>query len=62
MVAAACLVGPEGLEVAELPWADRLAIYLWANEAAGKLEPFRAQNGKSMDAPFAVGELRAKAK
>lgn len=62
VVAQACLVGPEGLEVAELPWADRLAIYLWANEVAGKLEPFRAQNGKSVDAPFAVGELRAKAK
>ena len=56
------LVGPEGLEVAELPWADRLAICLWANGAAGKLEPFRAQNGKSVDAPFSVGELRTKAK
>lgn len=62
VVAAACLIGPEGLEVAELPWADRLAIYMWANEAAGRLEPFRTQNGKSVDAAFSVGELRAKAK
>lgn len=62
LVAAACLAGPEGLTVAELPWADRLAIYLWANEATGRLEMFRQQEGKSVDAAFAVGELRPAAK
>lgn len=62
LVVKACLVGPVGLDVAELPWADRLAIYLWANEATGRLETFRQQNGKSVGAPFAVGELRPKAK
>lgn len=58
LVAAACLAGPEGLTAAELPWADRLAIYLWANEATGRLQTFRQSNGKSVGAPFAVGELR----
>lgn len=62
LVAAACLVEPAGLTVAELPWADRLAIYLWANEATGRLEMFRQPQGKSVDAAFAVGELRAKTK
>lgn len=62
LVAQACVVEPADLEVSELPWGDRLAIYLWANEAAGRLEPFRAQNGESVGLAFTSGELRAEAK
>ena len=61
LVAAQCLAGPEGLDVDELPWADRQAIYLWANEATGRLETFRAQPGKPVGTTFDIGELRAKA-
>lgn len=62
LVVGACLAGPEGLTVAELPWADKMAIYLWANEASGRLEMFRQSSGKFMDAAFSVGELRTKTK
>jgi hypothetical protein len=61
LVAARCLAGPEGLNVGELPWADRLAIYQWANEASGRLETFRQQTGKPVGTTFDIGELRAKA-
>lgn len=46
LIAGACLVGPEGLDVAELPWPDRMAIYQWANEVSANLATFRTkQNG-----------------
>lgn len=62
LVAAQCLVEPTGLEVLELPWTDRQAIYLWANEATGRLETFRQQPGKPVGAAFSVGDVRQIAK
>lgn len=58
IVCAACLVGPEGLEVSELSYDDRLAIFKWANEVSGKLDLFRQQNGKPVESAFAVGDVR----
>jgi hypothetical protein len=57
LVAGACLVGPEGLTVAELPSADVQAIFEWANRPAGKLEPFRPEPGTGVESSFAVGDL-----
>ena len=62
LVVAACLVEPAELVSAELPWGDRLAIYLWANEASGRLEPFRGEAGESVGLAFTSGKLRAEAK
>lgn len=63
LVAASCVVEPAELDVAkELPWADRMAIYMWANEASGRLETFRGENGESLGTAFSVGELSPKAK
>lgn len=50
LVAGACLVWPEGLKVEELPFGDRVAIALWANEGAQKLRPFRAKSAGNVDA------------
>lgn len=50
LVASACLVWPEGLKVEELPFGDRVAIALWANEGAQKLRPFRAKSAGNVDA------------
>lgn len=58
VICAACLVGPKGLEVGELPYPDRLAIFGWANEVSGKLSTFRQQNGQSVESAFAVGDVR----
>lgn len=41
MIVRACLTGPDGLEVDELPAADLLAIYNWANEVTVMVRPFR---------------------
>jgi hypothetical protein len=43
LIAGACLAGPQGLEVEELPVADRLAIYNWANEVLVAVRPFRRE-------------------
>ena len=43
LVAGACLVAPAGLLAEELPFADRMAIVLWANEGMQKVQPFRAK-------------------
>lgn len=58
LVAAACLVGPDGLDVAELPAADKQAIFNWANEAAGRLQPFRPQQNGDVESAFAVGDVQ----
>ena len=58
LVATACLAGPEGLTVEELPWADKLAIFTWANAQADKLVPFRREQDGAVESAFAVGELR----
>jgi len=57
LIAAACLVEPEGLEAAELPAADKQAIFDWANQGAGRLEPFRPQQNGTMESAFAVGDV-----
>jgi hypothetical protein len=41
LVCAACIVGPQGLKVTELPYEDRIAIFNWANQFSGRLQPFR---------------------
>jgi hypothetical protein len=46
----ACLVEPDGLDVAELPFTDRQAIFLWANEASAKLATFRTEQGGALEA------------
>lgn len=40
-VAGACLLEPEGLQVEELPYDDRVAIFSWANAGGSRLQPFR---------------------
>jgi len=57
MVARACIVEPEGLEPEELPAADKQAIFNWANQATGKLEPFRPEQNGVVESPFAVGDV-----
>ncbi len=44
IVAAACLVEPDDLDVAELPYDDRLAIFQWAGEVSTKLQFFRGES------------------
>lgn len=48
LVCRACLAGPEGLDVHELPYIDRLAIFNWANEMTGVLQPFRREEAESV--------------
>lgn len=62
LVCRACMVVPEGLPVEELPLADRIAIMTWANEAAGKLAPFRRPAAEPVDAAQSGGDVRAAAK
>jgi len=50
LVCGACIVGPDDLKVAELPYQDRIAIFNWANEAGGKLQPFREQQAEPVGA------------
>ena len=57
VVCKACIVAPEGLDVAELPSYDKQVVFNWANQAAGKLEPFRHQPNGSVESSFAVGDL-----
>ena len=51
LVCEACLVGPDGLDVTELPSQDRLAIFEWANEVSTSLQPFRREEAE----PVGVG-------
>ncbi len=46
MVCRACVVGPDGLDVGELSYEDRLAIFNWASAMSAKLQPFRGANTK----------------
>ena len=48
LVCEACIVGPTGLQVTELPSQDRMAIFEWANEMTGGLQPFRREKAESM--------------
>ena len=57
VVCKACIVAPAELDVAELGSYDKQAIFNWANQAAGKLEPFRHQPNGSVESTFTVGDL-----
>ena len=50
LVCEACIVGPAGLQVTELPSQDRMAIFEWANEMTGSLQPFRREEAESVGA------------
>mgnify|MGYP000971814741 CR=1 FL=1 len=50
LVVGACLAGPEGLAVDELSYGDKVAIFNWANEASGKLQPFRREQAQPVGA------------
>lgn len=51
MICRACIVGPEGLDAAELEFSDKMAIVNWANEVAQGLKTFREGQGE----PVGVG-------
>lgn len=57
VVAGACIVEPADLKPAELGSTDKQAIFNWANQVAGKLEPFRRQQNGDVESPFAVGDV-----
>jgi len=59
LICRACLLAPDGLEVEELPFGDRIAIVNWANDVAQKLAPFRRQTTEPVDAALAGGDVRA---
>jgi hypothetical protein len=62
LVAGACILEPQGLTAAELPTADKQAIFNWANSAAARLEPFRRGQGADVESAFAVGDVLPEAK
>jgi hypothetical protein len=57
VVCRACIVEPAELDVTELGSFDKQTIFNWANQAAGKLEPFRHQPNGSVESAFTVGDL-----
>lgn len=57
LVCRAALLGPEGLDVRELDYQDRLAIFTWANEVNKPLESFRGKQNGVVETPFVSGQL-----
>ncbi len=57
VVCKACIVAPAELDVAELGSTDKTAVFNWANQVAGKLEPFRRQPNGDVESAFTVGDL-----
>lgn len=57
VVCRACIVEPADLDVAELPSHDKQVVFNWANQATGRLEPFRSQQNGSVESAFTVGDL-----
>jgi hypothetical protein len=57
IVVKACIVAPAELDVAELSSFDKQTVFNWANQAAGKLEPFRRQQSGDVESSFTVGDL-----
>ena len=57
VVCKACIVAPAELDVAELSGYDKQTVFNWANQPAGKLEPFRRQQNGDVESPFVVGDL-----
>lgn len=62
VVAGAALAGPVGLDVAELPFLDKMAIFQWAAEGAAKLQPFRRAQAQPVESTPAGQRVRRKAK
>lgn len=62
LLAIACIVEPVGLDVAELPHADKEAIFRWANTAAQALQPFRGEQSADVESAFSVGDAPPEAK
>lgn len=62
VVARACIVQPAELDVSELPVADKQEIFNWANQAAGKLQPFRPEQDAGVESSFSVGDVQPEAK
>ncbi len=61
MICRACIVGPEGLDVAELEFPDKMAIVNWANEVAVSLKTFRQEPVESLGVGRTGEALRAEA-
>lgn len=61
LVCKACIVEPEELDVEELPVNDRMAVFGWANEGAGRLTTFRKSAKKSVEPAFNGSGVRAEA-
>ena len=57
LVTRSCLVEPTDLDIDELTWSDKQAIFAWANEQAAGLARFRGQPNGAVETAFAVGEL-----
>jgi len=57
IVCKACIVEPAELKPEELRSHDKTVIFNWANQPAGKLEPFRRQQNGDVESPFVVGDL-----
>ncbi len=57
VVCRACIVEPAELKPEELPSYDKQAIFNWANQLAGKLEPFRRQPDGDVEPSFVVGDV-----
>lgn len=49
LVVGAALVAPKGLDVAELPWNDRMAIYQWATAETAALNSFRTKQSGALE-------------
>lgn len=59
LVCAAAIVKPsrDELDVAELPYLDRLSVFTWANQAK-RLEPFRRQQTTDVESALDSDDLR----
>jgi hypothetical protein len=57
VVCRACIVEPAELKPEELGSHDKTVIFNWANQPAGKLEPFRRQSNGDVESSFTVGDV-----
>lgn len=49
LVCRACILGPKGLRVEELPYDDRVALFTWANAPGTRLQTFRKPTEQPVD-------------
>lgn len=61
VVCGVCIVWPVELEVAELDFTDKMAIFEWANEVAHGLKTFRSQPIQPVGIGYNGAALRATA-